>query len=397
MRADHVSADQRFASALYLQLASAQGNLVFSPASIRVALAMATLGARGETAAQMARALAFTGKDDHEDLAAVLTEWRARAEIATASGMPEWERNQRERRREVLRVVNRLWAQTGYALRPELAQSLQTFYASSIELLDFAGNREGSRLAINDWVKAQTEDRIVDLLSPMHVRSDTRMILTNAVYLKALWEHEFNDWATVDGPFWTSAGSSVPARLMSQTETFGYADRQDCQILELPYASGKLGMIVVLPRARDGLPLLEQALARSGLGPWLVERRPTFTHVVLPRFRATSALSLRTALEGMGIALAFRPESADFSSIDGTRELVLSDAIHQAFIAVDEKGTEAAAATAAVLLSSCIPQARPQPREFRADHPFLFLLWDRENGRIVFMGRVVDPRESRAC
>jgi len=393
MPSDHVSADRRFATALYTQLASAQGNLVFSPASIRVALAMATLGAYGETAAQMARALSFTGKQDHEDLAALLVEWRARAEIATASGMPEWERNQRERRREVLRVVNRLWAQTGCDLRPEMAQSLQKLYASSIELLDFSGNSEASRLAINDWVRVQTESRIVDLLSPMHVQSDTRMILTNVVYLKALWEHEFNDWATVDGPFWTVDGSSVSARLMSQTETFGYLDRQDCQIVELPYASGKLGMIVVLPRACDGLPRLEQVLARNGLDPWLVEGRPTLVHVVFPRFRATSALSLRSALEGMGMALAFRPESADFSNIDGTSDLFLSDAIHQTFVAVDEKGTEAAAATAAVLFASCIPQAQPQPREFRADHPFLFLLRDRENGRIVFMGRVVDPRE----
>ena len=383
MRAAHVKADHSFAAALYGQLASEQGNLVFSPASIRSALAMAALGARGETAAEMARTLAFTGEQDHEDLAAVLAEWRARSEPA---GQPA------AHQRDVLRVVNRLWGQTGYTIQPEFCQALLAIYASSLQALDFAGDCQASRLAINAWVREQTEGRIADLLSPPHVQPDTRMILTNAVYLKAMWAHEFTEWGTREGPFWTAAAAHVPAQLMTQTTTLGYADLRDCQIVELPYAADKLGMIVILPRVRDGLPRLEQALARSGLEPWLGERRPTLVHVVLPRFRATSLLSLATVLLRMDMAHAFRYGQADFSGIDGTRELYLSDAIHQAFIAVDEHGTDAAAATALVLISSCIPLATPQPKEFCADHPFLFLLHDRENGRIVFMGRVVDPR-----
>ena len=364
----------RFAFDLYAHLLRQEGNLFFSPYSISTALAMTSAGARGETADQMAKTLCLpvSGEAVHAAYAALQNDLNA----AGAGGAFE------------LVVANRLWGQKGYAFLPDFLKLLDTSYGAGLEPVDFAADTEGSRKTINAWIEKQTRDKIKELLKPGVLDAMTRLVLTNAIYFKGKWAEEFDKKATRDGDFYVTPEKKVAAPLMHQTKHFGYFDGGEMHALELAYQGDRLSMVVLLPKAKDGLAGLEASLSAEKLAEWVGKLHRREVRVALPRFKTTAEFSLGDTLVAMGMADAFDPAKADFSGMSGKKDLFISAVVHKAFVDVNEEGTEAAAATAVVARMTAV--AEPPP-EFRADHPFLFLIRDTKTGAILFLGRILDP------
>lgn len=363
---------------LYRQQAAGDGNLFLSPYSIATALAMTWGGARGDTAAQMERALHLSGGPEvvHGAFGAL----QARLG-ATRDGRYE------------LAVANRLFAQRGYTFRPEFFALLRDRYAAPLEEQDFRADPEPPRLHINRWVEGVTHDRIKELLARGKVRAETRLVLVNAVYFKAAWETPFPEYVTKPARF-TSGGASFETPTMRNVMRAGYAARDGIQVLDMPYEGGEVSMTILLPGAVDGLADLERRLTPEALAGWTADLPAMRVAVELPRWSFTWDADLVPPLRSLGVEDAFdcRPPSrADFSGMTGKRDLCIDVVVHKAFVAVDEKGTEAAAATAVGMAE--ITSARPgAPPVFRADHPFLFLIRHRTTGALLFLGRVDDPR-----
>jgi serpin B len=383
--------DRDFAWRLYARVRGREGNLSLSPTSIRLALAMAYAGAGGDTKSQMGRVLAL---DDtaSSGFAALLADWSARSVPRPVRVSQEWARELAERRPLILHVVNRLWGQLGKAFRPDFLGLLRDDFGAPLAQLDFHGAPEPSRQTINAWVAKETEEEINNLLAPGAIVPDTRMVLTNAMYFKAFWTSAFSPRATASDDFTTAPGKKVRAPMMRAEGYFRLAkfaaDGTSCAALELRYAADGVAAIILLPDAKDGLSELEASIHGAFLDEALSQLKDVRVNVTLPRFRITSSLSLGEPLSAMGMPDAFAPQKADFSAMDGTRELFLGAVTHKAFVAVDEDGTEAAAATAARAIGAA---AAPPPVPFRADHPFLFLIVDAAHHTVLFMGRVVAP------
>jgi serpin B len=374
-----VASNTEFAAGLYGQLRAQEGNLFFSPYSISTALAMTYGGARGDTAKQMARTL-------HFDL--------PESELAPAFGELAHGLNAVQSKGQVrLAVANSLWPQAGYKFRQDYLDLCEKYYGASIQPMDYVGNTEGARKTINEWVEGKTMDKIVDLLKPGTLDRTTSLVLVNAIYFKGKWVHKFQPEDTRDAPFDVSPQTTVTAPLMHQTDDFGYAEFPDLQVLELPYLGKDVSMVVLLPRAVDGLGKLEAQLTAPNLAKWMAPLNSQKVEVFLPKFKATSEFSLGDTLAEMGMRDAFAYLKADFSGMDGTDNLFISDVIHKAYVDVDEQGTEAAAATGIVMVAGAMPiQMAPIP-VFRADHPFLFLIRDNQSGSVLFLGRVTDPKQ----
>jgi len=365
-------ANNAFALDLYARLSNRPGNLFFSPASISTALAMTYAGARGETAQEMAATLHFTIEAQrlHPAFGALLRDLN----------------NQGKKNRYRLSVANALWAQQGHSFLPEFVELTKTDYGAGVHDVDFVGAAEAARQTINTWVEKQTEDKIKDLMPRGIVSPDTRLVLTNAIYFKGNWQAQFNKEQTHESPFQVAADQKVNAPFMNQTGKFKYLDGDTFQALELPYAGKDLAMIALLPKQPDGLTDFEKQLSAAKLVDWLHKMRETEVIVSLPKFKLTSEFGLKETLTAMGMQLAFS-SSADFSGMDGKRDLFLSAVIHKAFVDVNEEGTEAAAATGVGIRTLAV---RVKPM-FRADHPFLFLIQDRRSGSILFLGRLANP------
>jgi serpin B len=379
----HDPGDDRFAAALHGQLRKQPGNLFYSPTSVRMALAMAYAGARGDTATEMQKTLALPA-DAPKLFSSLLAEWDKLAH--PQSTIPE----DVEQRRIVLRVANRLWAQSGHKLQAEFLKILKDDYHAPLGELDFKKNAEKARVTINEWVAGATEQKIKELITKGLLTSDTKLVLTNAIYFKAHWEETFEPSATQEAPFF-APGKEVKAKLMHRLGRYSYAKLDGATLLELPYGDvGRLAMDVVLPDAKDGLGKVEEAYAKGGLASWT----KTFSHgrvdLFLPKFKTRSSFQLGETLGAMGMPQAFKYPGADFSGIDGTHELFIGTVVHQAFVDVDEKGTEAAAATAVMMRAGAAPQM-DKPIVFRADHPFLFFIRDLSTGAVLFAGRLADP------
>jgi len=370
-----VRGNTAFALSLYQELSNTEGNLFLSPFSISTALAMAFAGARGNTAREMATALHFSMKGEklHSGFAGLK---RAVLEAEGKEGVR-------------LKVANALWPQQGYPFLPEYLSLLERYYGTTVTPVDYARATEQARQTINQWVERETEQKIKDLIPPGVLDPMTRLVLTNGIYFKGDWASQFKKNATHDAPFHGTPGSPIQVPMMTQQHRFRYGERQDLQILELPYAGKGLSMVVLLPRREDGLPELERALTAAGLADWTRGLREQEVVVFLPRFKLISQFRVDAALHALGMVDAFSPGKADFAGMDGRpRWLYIGAVLHKAFVDVNEEGTEAAAATGVVVAASA---ARMQPPTFRADHPFLFLIRDNQTGSILFMGRVVDP------
>jgi serpin B len=367
-----VNDNNAFAFDLYGKLRDREGNLFFSPESISTALALAYAGAQGETAQEMASTLHFTLPPDrlHPALGALL------AGLNAGGAGHNYQ----------LRIANALWGQKGHAFLPSYLTLLKDDYGAPLQEVDFRGATEKAREDINAWVSQQTKDKIKDLLEPGSVGPDTRLVLTNAVYFKGDWATPFKKDLTRPGPFHLGPNEAADVPLMHQTTHFKYLDAGTFQALALPYAGKDLEMVVLLPKKVDGLTGLEKALTAEALDGWLAKMRTEEVVVTLPRFQLTSKFELAPTLAAMGMKRAFT-DAADFSGMDGKKDLALSAVIHQAYVNVNEEGTEAAAATGVVARATA---ARVNP-VFRADHPFLFLIRDTHTGGILFLGRLVRP------
>jgi serpin B len=369
-----VEGNTRFALDLYGRLRGQEGNLFFSPYSISAALAMTSAGARGETADEMAKVL-------HLSLGA---ERLAAAEGALAKQI----NGGGQKRGYQLRTANALWGQKGFAFRPEFLKLTADGYGAPLHEVQF-GDSEGARKTINAWVERQTEEKIKDLIKPGVLDANTRLVLTNAIYFKGDWQLQFKKDQTRDEPFQLGGDKTVPAPLMHQQARFAYLDGPDFQLLEMPYAGKDLSMVVLLPKKLDGLASLEKELTAANLGRWLKGAQEQKVQVALPRFRLTAEFGLNKALAELGMPSAFS-ESADFSGMGGSKgELYLSAVVHKAFVDVNEEGTEAAAATGAVVAARALGPVVPV---FRADHPFVFLIRDRRSDSVLFLGRLASPQ-----
>jgi serpin B len=372
-----VQASNAFAFNLYANLRGQKGNLFFSPESISTGLSMAWCGARGETADQIASVLGY--RTDRpitpERFAAAYGEHLAKL-FSHPKGYE-------------LLAANALWGQKGYPFVPYYLTLLGVNYGASFEEADFAGDREGARKAINDWVKQRTGDKIDQLVGPEVLQPLTRLVLVNAIYFKARWTMPFHQSSTKPGDFYPPAGRAVSVPMMHQTARYRYAEDDQMQVLEMSYLRDEAAMVIILPKKRDGLRGIEGNITAAKVGDWISQLRDREIAVTFPKFVSTSTFSLRKTLAGMGMPLAFG--AADFSGINGGKEAIsLQAVLHKAYVNVSEEGTEAAAATA-MSLAACEPP--PLPVVFRADHPFIFLIRDKRSGCILFLGRVVNPKE----
>jgi serpin B len=367
-----------FALDLYGQLRKEPGNVFLSPFSISTALAMTAAGAKGQTLVEMLKVLRLTAAP-HAAFGELLN-------AINRAGVPA------DKRGYELTTANAIWAQKGYPWRPEFVDLTRKHYGAGVIETDFRADPEAARKQINEWAEKETREKIKDLIPPGVIDRLTAMVLTNAIYFKSAWLSQFAKGATQDQPFTRADGTKADVPLMRQQRTLAYAEEDGLQVLELPYKNNELAMVVVLPRKPDGLARVEDGLTEAKLTGWAKAVRPTLVRAFLPRFKVETDYRLVPALKALGMRVPFNPGAADFSGMHtGPEKLAISDVIHKAFVAVDEEGTEAAAATAVVMLRASAPPKPQEPKEFRADRPFLFLIRENKTGSVLFMGRFAGP------
>jgi serpin B len=364
---------------VYGKVRAAPGNLAMSPASISAALAMTYGGARGDTEAQMKRVLHLDGARD-----GVMTDWGN-----LARGLQDPARPLK------LRIANRLFGEKTVKLEQAFLDKTKEAYGAPLEPTDFKNAFEPARGHINGWVEDQTEKRIKDLLPAGALDAETRLVLVNAVYFLADWAEPFEMNATSEEIFNVSASVQKKTPMMHQGGFHRIAQADGVKILELPYKGGDAAMLVILPDRADGLPDVEASLSTAKLDAWTTALAPSMVAVTLPRFEVspTPSMSLGAELVKLGMPDAFDRDKANFTGIanpaDPRERFKIDKVFHKAFVKVDEKGTEAAAATAVVMARA--GGAPPKPIVFKADHPFIFVITDKSSGLVLFLGRVADP------
>ncbi|MGA8848531.1 MAG: serpin family protein [Dehalococcoidia bacterium] len=375
-----VEGNSAFAFKLYQELKEKGGNLFYSPYSISLALAMTYAGARGETAEQMADTLQFVLEQErlHPAFNWLDAELAKRGEGAAGKDGKGFRLN----------IVNAIWGQKDYEFLPTFLDILAENYGAGLRILDFITETEKSRVTINDWVSDQTEGRIKDLIPQGAISELTRLVLTNAIYFNAAWKYPFDDKATADGPFYLLDGGQVLVPMMKQTKAFGYTKGEGYQAVELPYDGNELSMVILLP-ASGNFEAFEGELQAQQVSDIISGLKNTEVTLTMPQFKFDSEFSLKDTLVEMGMRDAFSPGDADFSGMTVNPELFISDVVHKAFVAVDEAGTEAAAATAVIVGATSVHEGTPV--EVTIDRPFIFLIRDIETGAILFVGRVLNP------
>lgn len=366
-------ANNAFAMELHQQLRARDGNLFYSPYSITSALGMTHSGARGNTATEMAKVLHLPPG--------------AHAQQGTLMRVIN---DGAKRGKYIVNVANSLWCQQGYKFEKPFTGLLEKSYGAGLAQLDFRGMPEPSRKVINDWVTAETRGKINNLLPQGSVTPDTRLVLVNAIYFLGNWMTQFKERNTREAPFFVGAKKSVESPLMNSSGRMAYAENAEAQLVSLRYKGNDLSMVVLLPKKRGGLAQLEAGLTHAKLKKWLGGMRSRRVILSLPKFKMTTQFSLGATLKSMGMRDAFTPGAADFSGINGRRDLSISAVVHKAFVEVNEKGTEAAAATGVVVGVTSAPV--DPPAKFRADHPFLFLIRHNRTGAILFLGRLANPK-----
>ncbi len=375
-----VEGNNELAVGLYDFAAGTPGNVFFSPFSINAALSMVYAGAETGTETQIADALLVDDEDAwHENLGALLDD---------LSGQ--------HYRPYTLHTANQVWGQQDVPLLDSFTGVMEEDYLAPVEVEDFRSDADGARKRINGWVEDQTKGHIEDLFQSGDMTTNTKLVVANAIYFKADWEHKFPKGDTYDGSFTLADGSQIQTPLMrsEEEENYPYYEDDDVQVVEIPYKGEELGMVVVLPRDELGLPDVEANLTAAQLTDWIDatgDWSPE-VNIHLPSFEMDYELPLKEALESLGMTDMFDPELADFTGIftgEGLQgNVYVNAARHKAYVKVDEQGTTAAAATGIAMQDL----AAVQSVEVVADHPFLFLIRDRLTGAILFMGRIEDPR-----
>uniref|UniRef100_A0A8D0HDM0 Serpin B6 n=1 Tax=Sphenodon punctatus TaxID=8508 RepID=A0A8D0HDM0_SPHPU len=427
---DLTAANTTFALNLFKNLSENANtkNLFFSPLSISSALSMVVLGAKGNTAAQMTKVLQFNcGEKDGSEMEqqkvspnmmqqSVHSGWpnsgpftkeqkqqHPALEVLSQNEAKEVHQGYQSLISEInkpdtnyfLRIANRLFGEVKFEFLASFTKALQQFYHAELEKLDFSSAPEESRKHINDWVEKKTEGKIQNLLAQGIVDSMTRLVLVNAIYFKGNWEKQFDKNHTMQRPFRTSKNGSKPVQMMFKKAKFNmtYIGELQTKVLELPYVDKELSMIILLPDNIEdnstGLEQLERELTYEKLMDWINPEMMdnTEVEVSLPKFKLEENYDLKSVLSSMGMPDAFDQDKADFSGMSPSNSLVLSQVVHKSFVEVNEEGTEAAAATAAVMMMRCaLIVAR-----FTADHPFLFVIRHNKTGSILFYGRFCSP------
>ena len=369
-----------FGLSLYRALASEPGNLVFSPASIELALAMARPGARGETAGQMDAVMHDVGADANADSINAL-------DVALAGRSGTFTDAEGTSLPVTLRIANAPFAQAGMPIEPAYLDALASRFGAGLRLVDYQRAADVARGLINEWVRDTTNGKIAQLMAPGTLDAMTRLVLVNAIYLKAPWATPFDAERTASGTFTKADGTTVQVPMMSATEALRYASGAGWRAVELPYLGDQLVLDVLLP---DDLASFERALDPQVFARITASLAGQEVELSLPRFGATTQADLATVLASLGMPLAFDRDRADFSGITAAERLFIAHVVHEATITVDEKGTEAAAATAVAMAATAMPA---EPVVLRVDRPFLFALRDRPTGAVLFLGRIVDPSE----
>ncbi|XP_059354673.1 leukocyte elastase inhibitor-like isoform X2 [Carassius carassius] len=374
-------ANSLFALDLYraLSASNAEGNMFFSPLSISAALSMVYLGARGETYEEMAKVLSFSSVSDVHSHFETLT-----STINSPSAS------------YILKLANRLYGEKTFSFLPEYLESTLKLYHADLQAVDFIGASDESRQLINKWVEEQTENKVKDLLKPGMLTGMTRLVLVNAIYVKANWMHTFKATETKEMPFKINQNESRPVQMMYQKKlfTFRYIPEYEVQVLELPYKQKELSMLILLPNetqdGSDPLLKLESELTLDKVLDWTKRDKMAMqmdTVVYLPKFKLEVESSLSEILQKMGMSSVFQETKADLTGMSSKGGLFLSAVIHKALIEVNEKGTEAAAATACTVMLCCGIITKP----FIADHPFLFFIRHNPTNSILFLGRFRGP------
>ena len=348
-----------------------QENIFFSPYSISSAFSILYEGARGTTQDEIQSVFHFIKEDqtrrDHAN------------QIISDLNKPS--------QNYLLSTANALWVQDKFPILQEYKDVTETYYLSTTENLDFVTQPEESRNTINGWVEEKTNDKIKDLLPQGSINDMTRAVITNAVYFLGNWTVQFDENLTKEDDFKISEQKTVKAPMMNIEQNFNYASTNNLQILQMSYKGDDLSMLVLLPKDNDLLSL-EKKLSVENLNDWKSNLAKKQVNVYLPKFKLETTYSLVENLTNMGMSSVFVSGQADLSGINKDADLYVTGVFHKAFVAVDEKGTEAAAATGIVV---SITSVGPQPEIFRADHPFIFLIQDERTGLILFMGKVMDP------
>lgn len=372
-----VTGNTAFALDLYQQIRTSSGNLFYSPFSISEALAMTYAGARGSTESEMAKALHFDLEQTklHPAFNALDLELASRGKGAMGTDGGGFRLN----------IANALWGQTGHTFLTPFLDILGENYGAGVRVVDFIGAPDESRTMINDWVAGKTADRIKNLLPQGSVSSDTRLVITNAVYFNAAWQMPFDPADTKTASFTRPDDTKVDVQMMSGYQEMPYGEGSDYAAVALPYDGNELSMVAILP-PQGSLDTFEASLTADKLASIVSGMTGHGVSITLPRVKIDSSFSLGDKLAALGMPTAFT-DMADFSGIDGKKDLRVSAVVHKAFVQVDEVGTEAAAATGVVIGTTSVPPAA----EIHLDHSYLFVIRDNKTGTILFLGRVVDP------
>uniref|UniRef100_UPI00398EAFC1 leukocyte elastase inhibitor-like isoform X1 n=1 Tax=Pristiophorus japonicus TaxID=55135 RepID=UPI00398EAFC1 len=358
------------------------GNIFFSPFSISSALAMVYLGAKNNTASQMAKALHF---DQVGDLHSGFQKMQSAINRADVSYL--------------LKVANQLYGEKTYNFLEEFCKSSKKYYGSGMSGVDFRSAADETRQVINKWVEAQTEGKIQNLLAQGSVDSNTRLVLVNAIYFKGTWAEKFNQQATKEMPFRLNKNESRLVKMMYQKKKFliRHIPEVNIKVLELPYIDKELSMIILLPEDimddSTGLKQLEQELTLEKLQEWTLQNRmrKMDVQVRLPKFKLEDDYELNSLLSSLGMRDLFNESSADLSGMSETHDLFVSKVIHKSFVQVTEEGTEAAAATAVMIACGARREMQHEVEIFTADHPFLFFIRHNKTNSILFFGRYTSP------
>lgn len=369
------AANNKFAFDFYSQIKDKEkGNLFFSPFSMSEAFGILSEGAKGNTLSELRAVFGFD-----PDAAIRQAGFKGiNSRLNSPSGA------------YALSVANSLWIENTYKVLDSYKATARDFYGSEISNIDFAGNPEGSRTTINKWVEGKTNNKILDLLPEGSIDSSTALVIANAIYFKGTWVKEFDKKLTTEEEFGVDNQTTVKAPFMYRTDkdaVYNYMENGRIQMLEMPYKGNSLSMLVILPQ-NDDIAGLEKGLTAKDVAEWKEVLGKQRVDVIIPKFKFTAPYDLKDYLIDMGLKDAFNPGLADLSGIGGKRDLFVSDAYHKAFVDVNEEGTEAAAATGIVVAKSSMPIRIP---EFKANHPFLFIIQETATGNILFMGKVVDP------
>lgn len=377
-----VDANTRFALKFYDEINDREGNIIFSPLSLSMALSMTLAGAQGTTKTEMQNALSVEGLD--EETFTAFNALLLALESSMAKKTPEEQGDAFQ-----LNIANSTWTQSGFPILPEFLDTLALNYDAGMYSVDYINDAEGARQAINDWVNEETNSKIPDLIPEGALDALTRLVLANAIYFKGSWLNQFDEDATLPADFTLLDGSKTSVDMMHlYGEDLQYTKGEDFQLLRLPYLSSDFSMLLLVPD-EGAFSEVESALDAEKLTSYVGKMQYSLINLSMPKFDFESSVAAPDPLKALGMLSAFDPDRADFSGISTEQMLYISDVIHKATITVDEEGTEAAAATAVIMALTSAPM--DEPIDLVIDRPFMFAIEHQPTGTILFLGRVVNP------